>query len=208
MLYTMNDLTAITRLSTALTILSSMIAPVVLILACGSLITITSQRLSRVIDRCRYLLEEVRKLIAERGPSGVPINKEGALLFYLMEKATERSRLLQRALTALYLSLGIFIATSITLGVLDVINSRRTWIPVLMSLIGALMLFYVSILLIRESRLAKKALNREMTEALGYFKSNLEWLSDTRKKRWWKRKAKKSSTPAPPAESSLPSTTN
>jgi hypothetical protein len=160
------------------------------------LITITSQRLSRVIDRCRYLLEQLKDLIGEHGTSGDLINKEGALLFYLMEKATQRSRILQRALTALYLSLGIFIATSITLGVLDVINSRRTWIPVLMSLIGALMLFYVSILLIRESQLAKKALNREMTEALRFFKINLEWLSKKRKKRWWWRKKAKS-TPTP-----------
>lgn len=179
-----------------------MIAPVVLILACGSLITITSQRLSRVIDRCRFLLEELKDLIEEHGTSGDLVSKEGSLLFFLMEKATQRSRLLQRALSTLYLSLGVFIATSICLGVLDVINSRRTWIPVLMSFIGALMLFYVSVLLIRESQLAKKALGREMNEALRYFKTNLEWLSEGKKRRWWKRKPKKTPTPppAPPTE--------
>lgn len=198
----MGDLTAITRLSTTLTILSSMIAPVVLILACGSLITITSQRLSRVIDRCRYLLEQLKQLVQEHGTSADLITREGALLFYLMNKATLRTRLLQNALTTLYLSLGIFIATSLSLGVLDVVNSRRTWLPVLLSMIGAFMLFYVSVLLIRESRLARQAINKEMDEALLYFKSNLEGLAGQKKARWWRRKRKAAATPppAPPVE--------
>lgn len=193
----MGDLTAITRLSTTLTILSSMIAPVVLILACGSLITITSQRLSRVIDRCRYLLEQLKQLVKEHGESTEVLTKEGALLFYLMDKATLRTRLLQNALTTLYLSLGIFIATSLSLGILDVINSRRTWLPILLSMIGAVMLFYVSVLLIRESRLARQAINKEMDEALLYFKSNLEGLTALKKKRWWRRKPKSPVVPAP-----------
>ncbi len=179
-----------------------MIAPVVLILACGSLITITSQRLSRVIDRCRYLLEQLKQLVEEKGESTDLVTKEGALLFYLMDKATIRTRLLQNALTTLYLSLGIFIATSLSLGVLDVINSRRTWLPILLSMIGAFMLFYVSVLLIRESRLARQAINKEMDEALLYFKNNLEGLAGVNKKRWWKRKPRKvvKPSPAPPAE--------
>ncbi|TDB67381.1 DUF2721 domain-containing protein [Arundinibacter roseus] len=191
----MGDLPAITRLSQTLTILSSMIAPVVLILACGSLITITSQRLSRVIDRCRYLLEQLKTLVQQSGEEPETLTREGALLFYLMEKATTRTRLLQRALTTLYLSLGVFIATSLSLGILDVINSRRTWLPVLLSMIGAVMLFYTSVLLIRESSLARQAVNREMDEALHYFKTNLEGLTK-RKKRWWQRR-RKTETKAP-----------
>ncbi len=193
----MGDLTAITRLSTTLTILSSMIAPVVLILACGSLITITSQRLSRVIDRCRYLLDQLKALVKEHGDSTDWMTREGKLLFYLMDKATTRTRLLQRALISLYLALGVFIATSISLGVLDVINSRRTWLPVLLSLIGSLLLFYASLLLVRESSLARQAINREMDDALRYFKTSLEGIAG-RKKRWWRRKPKSPATPAPP----------
>jgi hypothetical protein len=191
----MHDLTAITRLSQTLTILSSMIAPVVLILACGSLITITSQRLTRVIERCRDLLVQLKLLVKEHGTSADFVTKEGELLFYLMDKATQRTRLLQKALITLYLSLGIFIATSLSLGILDVINSRRTWLPVLLTLVGALMLFYASVLLIRESAIAKRAINREMDDALLYFKNNLEGLSAQEKRKWWKRKPKKAPAP-------------
>ncbi|MBW4605240.1 MAG: DUF2721 domain-containing protein [Calothrix sp. FI2-JRJ7] len=45
----MNDLSA------TLAILSAMIAPAVLISACGSLIIATSQRLNRTIDRVRNI---------------------------------------------------------------------------------------------------------------------------------------------------------
>jgi hypothetical protein len=200
----MADLTTFTRLSQTLTILSSMIAPVVLILASGSLIAITSQRLSRVIDRCRFLLEQLKAMVQEHGASTDWMMQEGELLFYLMDKATVRTRLLQRALTSLYLALGTFIATSISLGVLDVINSRRTWLPVLLSLIGSLLLLYASLLLVRESRLARQAINREMDEALLFFRANLEGILGARKRkwwRWWRRPARPvMPPPAPPAE--------
>jgi len=190
----MSDFITITKLSQTLTILSSMIAPVVLILACGSLITITSQRLTRVIDRCRSLIDQLKELVQNSEAPAETATSETQLLLFLMDKATHRTRLLQRALTTLYISLGIFIATSLSLGILDVINSRRTWLPVLLSMLGAIMLFYTSVLLITESRLARQAINRELNEALHYFKTNLDGLSGRKKRRWWRRKARENST--------------
>ena len=187
------DFITINKLSQTLTILSSMIAPVILILACGSLITITSQRLNLVVERCRALIDQLKELVrkSDTSPSETTAT-ETKLLLFLMDKATQRTRLLQQALTTLYLSLGVFIATSLSLGILDIVNSRRTWLPVLLSMLGAIMLFYTSVLLITESRIARQAINREMDEALQYFKSNLVKPSKRKKRKsWWQRKATK-----------------
>lgn len=190
------DFITINRLSQTLTILSSMIAPVILILACGSLITITSQRLNLVVERCRVLIEQLKELVQKSATPSETTATDTKLLLFLMDKATHRTRLLQQALTTLYLSLGVFIATSLSLGILDVINSRRTWLPVLLSMLGALMLFYTSVLLITESRIARQAINREMDEALMYFKLNLIKPSNRKiRKSWWRRRAVK-----PPSE--------
>ena len=186
----MEEFMSITKLSQTMTILSSMVAPVVLILACGSLITTTSTRLTGVIERSRFLADELKSLVkAEETEEKVT---EVSLLFYLLDKATHRTKLLQRALITLYLALGVFIATSLSLGIVDVINTRRPWLPVFLSLIGASMMFYASILLIQESTLARIAINREMNETLHYFKTNLTMLSKQQKSRWWRRKAAKS----------------
>ncbi|MPR34742.1 DUF2721 domain-containing protein [Salmonirosea aquatica] len=200
----LSDFITITKLSQTLTILSSMIAPVVLILACGSLITITSQRLNLVVERCRFLIDELKEMVQKSETPTDTATSETQLLLFLMDKASHRTRLLQRALTTLYLSLGTFIATSLSLGILDVINSRRTWLPVLLSILGALMLFYTSVLLISESRLARQAINRELDEALHYFKTNLEGLSGRKKRRWWRRKAREN--PIKKTAEAVPST--
>ncbi len=182
----MEEFLTITKLSQTMTILSSMVAPVVLILACGSLITTTSSRLVGVIERSRYLADELKALVKENEIETK--ETEVSLLFYLLHKATHRTKLLQRALITQYLALGVFIATSLSLGLLDVFDTRRPWLPVFLSILGAGMLFYASILLIQESTLARIAINREMNETLHYFKTNLTMLSKQQKGRWWRRR--------------------
>ncbi len=187
----MQDLITITKLSQTMTILSSMVAPVVLILACGSLITTTSQRLTNVIERSRFLTDELRALVkTEDSETKV---QEVSLLFFLLNKATQRTKMLQRAIIVLYLALCVFIATSLSLGIMDVFNTKRPWLPVVLSILGATMMFYASVLLIRESSLARIAVNREMNETLHYFKSNVSMLSKQQKSRWWRRKKSKDS---------------
>jgi len=77
-------------LSSALTVLSAMITPAVLILACGSLILTTSQRLTRVIDRVRELSKEIEEVAGDtRGEEF--IREKRTMLFDLMDgRSTER----------------------------------------------------------------------------------------------------------------------
>src|ERR671938_360935 len=71
------------------------------------------------------------------------------------------ARILQRAMVVFYMALGLFVATSVAIGVLAYVP-RITWLPVVLGLSGASFLFYGSIILIVEARLAFRALMSEM----------------------------------------------
>ena len=83
----------------AMAALSAMITPAVLILATGSLILTTTNRLVRVIDRVREMLPEFESLAKTEHPD----ETKRKMLFEQLDRATIRARLAQRALTQLYL---------------------------------------------------------------------------------------------------------
>jgi hypothetical protein len=153
--------------SPALTVLSAMITPVVLILASGQLILTTSQRLSRVVERTRKLMEWIKEL-SKTNPAETSIENEVASLFEQLHKNTRRAKLLTRSMSVLYITLSIFVATSISIGVVDISKAKYTWIPVALGIVGAGLLFYASVLLIRESRIALSAVNAEMDSAIRF----------------------------------------
>ena len=154
-------------LTASLGVLTAMITPAVLISASGTMILSTSTRLGRVVDRVRSLLDRLRELAATDDKPEF-FEEERAMLYDQLDKLTSRSRLLQRALTSFYLAVGVFVATSAAIGLVAFLaargssGTRGAWIPVLMGLIGALFLFYGSMLAIFEARLALSATHSEM----------------------------------------------
>lgn len=143
-------------LADTLTILSAMFTPAVLVSACGSLILTTSQRLSRSIDRQREVAGLLRKNQQQTASptKADPDPAEHTYLTLQLSFAARRAKLLQEVMTMLHLTLGIFIASIFSIGVFELINSSATWVVAALSVLGASMLLYASILLIRESRLA------------------------------------------------------
>ncbi|HEX6625305.1 MAG TPA: DUF2721 domain-containing protein [Pyrinomonadaceae bacterium] len=149
-------------LSSALTVLTAMITPAVLISACGTLILSTSTRLGRVVDRVRSLSDSFEELAHSEGTLEL-FEERRAVIFDQLDKLTSRARILQRSLTVFYTATGIFVAASVAIGVTAAIDGTRyAWVPVVLGLIGALFLFYGSILLIFEARLALSTLSAEM----------------------------------------------
>lgn len=145
----------------ALGVLSSMITPAVLILASGSLIMTTSQRLGRVIERLRVISQEFMKI--ERSEDSTSANElQRGILYRLLRKSAQRSKLLTRAMIWLYVSLGLFVATSLAIGVVAITHSKFTWIPTAFGMIGAAMLFASSAVLIVESRLTYTVISAEV----------------------------------------------
>ena len=147
-------------LSASLAVLSAMITPAVLISACGALTISTSNRLGRVIDRTRKVSDRFVEVAALH--SGELLEDQRAELFRQLGFSTRRTRLLQRALASLYLALSVFVATSVAIGIVSVATRHLAWIPILLGLAGAALLFYTSLLLIADSRIAMDAIADEM----------------------------------------------
>ena len=148
-------------LSSALAILSAMITPAVLISACAALTISTSARLARVMERTRRISEKFGQLVENR-TYGMLLEEERAVFFKQLNRATKRSRLLQRAMTSLYLALTVFIGTSVAIGIVAVLDQRYAWVPILLGIIGAGLLLHSSLLLILDSRIALSAVDDEM----------------------------------------------
>lgn len=146
-----------------LSLLSAMITPAVLISACGTLIFSTSTRLARVVDRVRQLSIQIERLFTE---PAVPFGEERRrevevqLGFY-----ARRARLVQGSLTSFYVALGLFVATTIAIAVTPFLPALA-WLPSAIGIIGTLVLFLGSVLLINETRLALQALKSETAFAI------------------------------------------
>jgi len=146
----------------AIAVLTAMITPAVLISACGSMILSTSSRLGRVVDRVRGLSDRLESMAAgnDRSPSSM---ERQVSIFQQLDKLTSRARILQRCMVTFYLSLGMFVATSVAIGVVPFTgNQRYNMVPVGLGLAGACFLFYGSVLLILEARLALSTIHGEM----------------------------------------------
>ncbi|HEY0319635.1 MAG TPA: DUF2721 domain-containing protein [Pyrinomonadaceae bacterium] len=148
-------------LSSALAVLTAMITPAVLISACGTMILSTSTRLGRVVDRVRALSDKLEELTNTDEKLALYEERRN-IIFEQLDKLTSRARLLQRCMVVFYMALGIFVATSVAIGIVAVSGARYHWIPVVTGLIGACFLFYGSILLIFEARLALTTIHMEM----------------------------------------------
>ncbi len=149
-------------ISSSLAVLTAMITPAVLISASGTMILSTSTRLGRVVDRVRSLSDRLEELSHGHPAKTEFLEERRAMLFNQLDKLTSRSRLLQRGMTSFYVAVSVFVATSVAIGLVAVTGTRYSWIPVVMGLLGACLLFYGSMLLIFEARLALSTTHAEM----------------------------------------------
>ena len=149
-----------TNFPDAISVLSAMITPAVLISACGSLILATSDRLTRAVMRTREISGALMPRAVDQRTE--PREDERRMLFVQLDYATTRSRLLQRALSRLYAALAFFVGTSVTIGLVAITSSEFTLVPIALGLAGAGLLLYAAFLLIKESRFALAAINEEM----------------------------------------------
>jgi hypothetical protein len=165
-------------------ILSSMITPAVLILASGSLIMTTSQRLSRVIERVRKISQEFMQIERSNDKESTNESKR-RILYTLLRKSARRSKLLTSAMSLLYISLGLFVATSLAIGIVGIMHIRFTWIPTAIGMIGAVTLFMSSAILIIESRLTYSVIADEVDFVIESSRSNApETLKKEVRQRW------------------------
>ena len=148
-------------LSSILGIFTALIAPALLISACGTFILSTSNRLTRVVDRVRQLSDRVERLGSAE--AGLVLLAERQQAFgeqvHLM---SERARLLQRALQLLYCASGTFVSSSLALGLEASTGVLPNWLPVLLAILGALVLFAACVSLVLEARRQAASMRHEM----------------------------------------------
>jgi uncharacterized protein DUF2721 len=144
-------------------VLAAMITPAILMLACGTLITSTATRLARIVDRVRQLSNAFDQLTS--GQQVDFVEERLAEVERQLAAHVQRSRLIQGSLTSFYVSLGIFVATSLSLALVAFLPSLAGLSSAL-GLVGTLVLFYGCVLLIRETRLALTSVNSEMAFVL------------------------------------------
>ncbi len=147
------------ELNNPLSVLSAMITPAVLISACGTLIVSTSMRLARIVDRVRSLSHEIEQLSSDE-TADFPDERLHEFERQL-KTHTRRGLLIQRSLTNLYIALGLFVTTTVCIGLVALLH-QLGWLPMLLGIAGTLFLFYSSMLLIAETRLALRSVNSEM----------------------------------------------
>jgi hypothetical protein len=149
-------------LNSTIEFLTAMVTPALLISATGSLVLSTSTRLGRVVDRVRQLEERLSELIYAENKDDVPLyDKRVEVIVDLLDKVTSRSRILQRAMQTFYYGLMFFVLTSVTIAVAAIFNTYR-WVPIPIGIIGIMFLFWGSVMMLRETRMATATVNAEM----------------------------------------------
>jgi hypothetical protein len=153
------ELASTRELASVLDVLGAMITPAVLILASSSLLITTSSRSIRCVDRVRERAQELEDL-GKGHDEGTERRRQH--LYKQLEINTRRARLLQKAMSRLYIGISFFIATSVAIGVVSLLHADMGWIPMVLGFVGAFLLFSASVYLIIESRLALTTTFQEM----------------------------------------------
>jgi len=143
-------------------LLVEMVTPAVLISAAALLLLSTTQRLARSVDRARALAAQLADLIERPDPFARERRSE---IEAQLELRARRSRLVQSAMTSLYVAVGLFVATTLAIGI-DALVPWVPWLPGVLGLAGVVTLFVGCVQLIRETRLVVVAVEREMAFAL------------------------------------------
>jgi hypothetical protein len=145
-----------------LAVLTGMIAPAVLISACGPLLLSTTIRFGRIVDRARDLSSRLEKMM--HGKSDEEHVEEKIEIFYdQLERLATRAKILQRGMMSIYLALASFIGASALIGLSAFAGLKGAdWLPVTIGIIGTVCLLYGSLSLIRESSMGLDALTIEM----------------------------------------------
>lgn len=144
-------------------LLPAMVTPAVLISAAGTLVFSTTTRLARIVDRARILADHLEEIDAAPG-TPFAAERRHEIERQLGVRA-ERSHLVQSAVTGFYVALGLFVATTVAIGLAALVPGVA-WLPGLLGIAGTLALFVGCVQLIRETRLALAAVDSEMAFTL------------------------------------------
>lgn len=151
----------------SLQVLSAMITPAVLISGAGTLLMSTSSRLGRVTDRVRHLTARFKVLVTPQGQAEPLARDEKRMIVQQLPRLAWRSRIIVRAMTALYLAVALLVLTSILIGGSALLGQGSGPAAVLLAIAGSAALAYGALLLSFETRLSARTTREEMQFLVG-----------------------------------------
>lgn len=141
-------------------ILSMMIAPALFMTATGSLILSSNNRLARVVDRIRVLIDLSDKIAHPNSVFDFPELRQRFILAEIQQLRSRNVRIRQAA-SLLYLAFALFVAASLSIGVDLVLAHRIAAVPTILALAGVAGLLWACINLYREARTASYTIDLE-----------------------------------------------
>jgi hypothetical protein len=137
-------------------ILTSMLAPALLMAATGSLLVSANSRLARVVDRLRALVELWNSAGSSRR---VGLDAQIA-------RHRRRSRYVLRACVLLYAAVVSFVGTSLALAVDAFTGQRLPLLPTGLAVLGVLCLLAASVCMGLEVSLSARSFDKELDQEL------------------------------------------
>ncbi|MEO0108012.1 MAG: DUF2721 domain-containing protein [candidate division WOR-3 bacterium] len=140
-----------------LSLIQSMVAPAVMISACGLLLLSLTNKLGRIIDRIRDLNAEDRHLSPEEQPlRRVSIRNQ-------IDQLVERAVYLKDACGLLFLAVTIFVGTSLCIG-LSTCARIFEYLMLISFVVGLLVIVWAGILAYLEIRISHRVVVEEIKE--------------------------------------------
>ena len=146
--------------SPALAFLTALITPAILILACASVISSCLMRLARVVDRVRTLTQMAEDIRLGKCTDCTTERRQeirAEFDFYY-----RRGKVILLALSLLYGTVGLFVATSLAVAVDLLLGSPVAFVPVVLATLGISVFLVSTLLLMHENRLALQSMQREI----------------------------------------------
>lgn len=136
-------------------ILTSMLAPALLMAATGSLLVSANARLARVVDRLRALIVAWEEAAPDRAQRDLQIQRH-----------RQHAQLVLRACQLLYGGLGAFIGTSLALAIDAFLGFRLGVLPTVLAVVGVSFLLLASLALGMEVSLSVRSFDDELDQEL------------------------------------------
>ncbi|WP_133501093.1 DUF2721 domain-containing protein [Cognatilysobacter terrigena] len=132
-------------------VLTTMLAPALLMTATGSMLVSANARLARVVDRLRGLIVEWQHVAPDQAARDLRIRRH-----------RRRAHLVLRACQMLYIALGCFVGTSLTLAIDTFLRYHLDVLPTALAIVGVIVLLGASLLLGIEVSLAVRSFDEEL----------------------------------------------
>lgn len=143
--------------SSHFSIVSAMITPAFFLTATSSLLATSNARLSRVVDRMRVDIAELKRA----GPASAQDELRRRVGLH-----RKRSRLVLAALRLLYGSVTAFVATSMAIAADSVLTWHLDLLPIALAIVGVLLMFVASLCLGKEASMALSMLEDDLDRQL------------------------------------------